>query len=450
MYLSTVKTPVINVIIGEGMSGGALGIGVGDQMLMLENSVFSVISPEGCAAILWNDARMKEQTAQLMQINPQSLLQHGLIDQIIPEGKYHAAHVDWEGTFDKVGQYLITTLHALQKQDLNHLVALREKNCSSMDLYKHIQTQLTSIDPEHTLTVALSGGIDSVVLTHLLKQINTHKIEAIHIHHGLQAANDMMQKHCELFCQFHDIPLHIKHIKISSLGNIEDLARKARYEAFSNHTNYNILLAQHQNDLDETLLIRLYQGRLNALPYSLPKIRKKHPITYFRPLLEVPKTAILSYAKQHQLTWIEDPTNQDVSMLRNHIRKVLAKSKELQKLAKILRCFSNLLVKFEQISTERLLPMNTTQCFNYQNATATPYLLRLWILKNTQIQISENKAADILRHFQNSSPDRQPEFSMKDHLLQRHQSYIFLREKINPAGNNSLPCFLPVCFSSST
>jgi tRNA(Ile)-lysidine synthetase-like protein len=298
-----------------------------------------------------------------------------------------------------------------------------------MDLYKHIQTQLTSIDPEHTLTVALSGGIDSVVLTHLLKQINTHKIEAIHIHHGLQAANDMMQKHCELFCQFHDIPLHIKHIKISSLGNIEDLARKARYEAFSNHTNYNILLAQHQNDLDETLLIRLYQGRLNALPYSLPKIRKKHPITYFRPLLEVPKTAILSYAKQHQLTWIEDPTNQDVSMLRNHIRKVLAKSKELQKLAKILRCFSNLLVKFEQISTERLLPMNTTQCFNYQNATATPYLLRLWILKNTQIQISENKAADILRHFQNSSPDRQPEFSMKDHLLQRHQSYIFLREK---------------------
>jgi acetyl-CoA carboxylase carboxyl transferase subunit alpha len=127
MYLSTVKTPVINVIIGEGMSGGALGIGVGDQMLMLENSVFSVISPEGCAAILWNDARMKEQTAQLMQINPQSLLQHGLIDQIIPEGKYHAAHVDWEGTFDKVGQYLITTLHALQKQDLNHLVALREK-----------------------------------------------------------------------------------------------------------------------------------------------------------------------------------------------------------------------------------------------------------------------------------------------------------------------------------
>jgi acetyl-CoA carboxylase carboxyl transferase subunit alpha len=127
MYLSTVKTPVINTIIGEGMSGGALGIGVGDHMLMLENSVFSVISPEGCAAILWNDASMKEKTAQLMQINATSLLKHGLIDQIIPEGKYHAAHVDWEGTFEQTKTHIRQTLKTLCDQPIKTTLAKRQK-----------------------------------------------------------------------------------------------------------------------------------------------------------------------------------------------------------------------------------------------------------------------------------------------------------------------------------
>jgi len=127
MYLSQIKTRVINVIIGEGMSGGALGIGVGDQMLMLENSVFSVISPEGCAAILWNDANMKEKTADLMQITAQSLLQHGLIDAIILEGKYQAAHVDWEGTFEHTRAQVKQSLTDLNKTDIDSLISHRQK-----------------------------------------------------------------------------------------------------------------------------------------------------------------------------------------------------------------------------------------------------------------------------------------------------------------------------------
>ena len=78
--------PVINIVIGEGMSGGALGIGVGDRLAMLQNSILSVISPEGCASILWKDAKMAKMATQSMKITADELLELGLIDAIINEG----------------------------------------------------------------------------------------------------------------------------------------------------------------------------------------------------------------------------------------------------------------------------------------------------------------------------------------------------------------------------
>ena len=85
MEMSRLKTPIVVVVIGEGASGGALGIGIGDRILMLENTWYSVISPESCSSILWRSWDFKEQAAEALQLTPVDLKKQGVIDEIIPE-----------------------------------------------------------------------------------------------------------------------------------------------------------------------------------------------------------------------------------------------------------------------------------------------------------------------------------------------------------------------------
>jgi len=95
--MAKIKVPIIVTVIGEGGSGGALAIGVGDQVLMLENSVYSVISPEGCAAILWKDASKADRAAEGLRLTAQHLFDEGLVDKIIPEPN-GGAHNDYDQT----------------------------------------------------------------------------------------------------------------------------------------------------------------------------------------------------------------------------------------------------------------------------------------------------------------------------------------------------------------
>ena len=92
--MAKLTVPVIVTVIGEGGSGGALAIGVGDQILMLENAIYSVISPEGCAAILWKDASQAEKAAEGLKLTAQDLMANGLVDQVIsePAGGAHKSH----------------------------------------------------------------------------------------------------------------------------------------------------------------------------------------------------------------------------------------------------------------------------------------------------------------------------------------------------------------------
>jgi acetyl-CoA carboxylase carboxyl transferase subunit alpha len=114
--ISKLKVPVVNIVIGEGGSGGALAVGVGDAILMLENSFYSVISPEGCAAILWKDQEAVPQAAENLKFLAQDLLDLGIIDKIIPEPP-GGAHIDYNLTFKNVDKYLNATLKRLEKMD---------------------------------------------------------------------------------------------------------------------------------------------------------------------------------------------------------------------------------------------------------------------------------------------------------------------------------------------
>jgi acetyl-CoA carboxylase carboxyl transferase subunit alpha len=103
--MTKLKVPVIVTVIGEGGSGGALAIGVGDQVLMLENAIYSVISPEGCAAILWKDAKLAERAAEGLRLTAQNLYDEKIVDQIIREPP-GGAHTD----YDQSARYLDTAL----------------------------------------------------------------------------------------------------------------------------------------------------------------------------------------------------------------------------------------------------------------------------------------------------------------------------------------------------
>ena len=103
--MAKIKVPIIVTVIGEGGSGGALAIGVGDQVLMLENSIYSVISPEGCAAILWKDTTKADRAAEGLRLTAQHLYEAGMIDKIIPEPE-GGAHND----YDQTARYLDSAL----------------------------------------------------------------------------------------------------------------------------------------------------------------------------------------------------------------------------------------------------------------------------------------------------------------------------------------------------
>ena len=122
---SQLKTPTIAIVIGEGGSGGALAIGVADRLAMMEYSVFSVISPEGCAAILWNDPSKIENATQALKITPEDLKSAGLIDSVIKEPLI-GAHRDKEGAANAIKEYFLNTLKEI-KNDTDYIQTRYQK-----------------------------------------------------------------------------------------------------------------------------------------------------------------------------------------------------------------------------------------------------------------------------------------------------------------------------------
>src|SRR5213594_3120787 len=129
--MATLRTPILTAVIGEGGSGGALAVGLADRVLMLENSVYSVISPEGCAAILWKDASQRERAAEALKITAEDLQELGVIDEIIPEPP-GGAHADPEAAAEALGETLQRHVRQLRKVKIDKLLKRREEKYLSM------------------------------------------------------------------------------------------------------------------------------------------------------------------------------------------------------------------------------------------------------------------------------------------------------------------------------
>ena len=203
------------------------------------------------------------------------------------------------------------------------------------------------------VAVAYSGGADSTALLLILARQHPGQVQAIHIHHGLQAAADDFAVHCAVFCRQLGVPLHVVHVNAKGEAgqSPEDAARKARYAALSTKVLElnatvgqinnaqpaikSVAIAQHADDQIETLLLALSRGAglpgLSAMPASW----QREGVEFVRPLLGMTSLAIRDWLTRQGLAvrhpgsanigqgWVEDPTNVDVQFTRNRIRHEL-------------------------------------------------------------------------------------------------------------------------------
>ncbi|WP_104903809.1 tRNA lysidine(34) synthetase TilS [Pseudomonas sp. LH1G9] len=174
--------------------------------------------------------------------------------------------------------------------------------------------------------IAFSGGLDSTVLLHLLANLaKTEKLPtlgAVHVHHGLQAAADAWPAHCQSVCDALGVPLRVMRVQVRAGASLERAARDARYQAFSEVVGAGevLLIGQHRDDQAETLLFRLLRGAGVQGLAAMPMQRALAGGHLLRPLLRSSRAQLQAYAEEHQLTWIEDPSNADPRFSRNYLR----------------------------------------------------------------------------------------------------------------------------------
>lgn len=196
---------------------------------------------------------------------------------------------------------------------------------SSVNLLERVAQQLTSLVPPHSrLLIALSGGVDSVVLLHLVQQLKTHfdwQLEAVHVHHQISLHADSWAAFCAQLCADYAIPFHLERVDITPLREhgVEAAARQLRYQALAKHATDFLLLAHHADDQAETLLLQLLRGTGVKGAAAMPLLAQRE-CAWLRPLLGVTRAEILDYAHAQNLAWIEDDSNTDTRYARNFLR----------------------------------------------------------------------------------------------------------------------------------
>lgn len=195
-----------------------------------------------------------------------------------------------------------------------------------MNLPAHLLQTLSPWRDAPRWSVALSGGLDSTVLLHLLATLaQQHRfppLRALHVHHGLQAAADAWPAHCQQLCDAVGVPLEIIKVKVPPQASLEEGARQARYQALTARLAPGelIVLAHHREDQAETLLYRLLRGAGVRGLAAMPGQRRAGEGRLARPLLGVGRRALQAYAREHGLRWVEDPSNATTEADRNYLR----------------------------------------------------------------------------------------------------------------------------------
>ena len=301
--------------------------------------------------------------------------------------------------------------------------------------------------PPAPLAVAFSGGLDSTVLLHAtIKAHGKKNVHAFHVHHGIQKEADQWQAHCKAVAKKFGCHFDTQNVKLNKPSNIESQARNLRYEALTEmcqaHKIQDLLLAHHLDDQAETVLIQLMRGA--GLPglSAMPQVKSKELIHLWRPFLNMRRKDLEIYAKEHQLTWIEDPSNQDESYRRNAIRKTILPTLEkfqegaienLSRSAKHLSEAQELLNQLADIdlglieTKEGLSKTNLIRLYKTSQARASN-ALRRWLSKNGLAYPSEERLTAWWSELQQTRPDSQLQWDHNQQVIRLWRGHLTITQ----------------------
>ncbi len=308
--------------------------------------------------------------------------------------------------------------------------------------------------PPSILAVAFSGGLDSTVLLHATIQAHgANNVYAFHVHHGIQKEADQWQQHCQAVSKKLKCKFDTRNVKLNKSSNVESQARNLRYQALSEmceaHHIQDLLLAHHLDDQAETVLIQLMRGAGVAGLSAMPLVKAHHItqniIHLWRPFLNLRRRELEAYAKEHQLTWIEDPSNQDESYRRNAIRQSILPALEkhqpgatenLARSAKHLANAHELLNQLADIdlglieTKEGLSKTNLVRLYKTNQARASN-ALRRWLHKNQLAYPSEERLTAWWQELLQSRVDSKLQWEHDQKLIRLWRGQLTLTQDLN-------------------
>jgi len=313
--------------------------------------------------------------------------------------------------------------------------------------------------PVSRLWVAYSGGLDSTVLLHALakniKLLPAIKLRAIHINHSINAQADIWQAHCADFCASLGVDYYSKNVFLDprSSKSIEMQAREQRYQVFENIIlpGDGLVLAHHLDDQVETVLLRLVKGSGIKGLAAMKSARTFAHGYLFRPFLNIPRDHLVEYAKQHQLKWVEDTSNQDLQYERNFLRnEILPKLKERwPQVGNNIRRTAENCAESEQL-LEMLLADTLIRCQGQHLDTlsitqlkqlddkAQRQVIRCWLDKLGFRLPSRKKIQQLQHDMLYSAYDRNPVIAWEGVELRRYQDELYAMPPLEPHDFKSI------------
>ena len=297
------------------------------------------------------------------------------------------------------------------------------------NLAGRVATHIAPLIPaQSSILIGLSGGVDSVVLLHLLHELAPRfswRLSALHVNHGISPKADAWADFCNELCAKYHISLHVEHVDITPLRahGIEAAARKLRHAAFANQACDFVALAHHVDDQAETLLLQLLRGSgvRGASAMALFAERAGSP-GLLRPLLHCSRREILDYAAAHDLHWIEDESNADESYPRNFLRHRLLPLLE-QKFPAYRDTLTRSALHFAEASEllDDLARLDAPNLFPYpargRGARGEGSEIHLGV---SQLQsLSQPRAKNLLRYYLHSIGAPMPQAVQLDDMLQQ-------------------------------
>ncbi|MEO5596194.1 MAG: tRNA lysidine(34) synthetase TilS [Lysobacteraceae bacterium] len=298
--------------------------------------------------------------------------------------------------------------------------------------------------PEAPIAVGFSGGLDSTVLLHALvasASARAHGLRAIHVHHGMHPDADAWAAHCTRVCVDLGVPLSVSRVQVDHAAGRgpEGAARAARLGAFQSllRDGELVALAHHRDDQAETILLRLMRGAGGDGLAAMRRRSRIGELHLWRPLLELPRSALHDYATSNALRWIEDPSNADVAYDRNFLRHRVLPSltgrwphaaQNLARCAALLAEQSQMLahVTAQQLATVQIAP--DTLLLPALLAYAHPQrarILRAWLHRETGSAPSARILAAIESDLLRARHDSDAHVSWNDRVLHRWRDRLY-------------------------